>query len=849
MMRAHPLVRFALALCPADYRREYEQSIAADMRARGGSPFAIASDLCWQGIAMRFESLWRDLSFAIRTLAKSRMYTVVVISAIALAIACNAAVGSVLEGILLKPLPYPNADRLLYVSYDTASGEFSYLDSRDVRRQTSTLQRFAVRGDAHATLGGISSPAALDGSNVDEDYFGVLGAHPEIGRLFGSKDLGEKNVIISDRLWRKYFGASPAVMGRAIELNDTPYRIVGVMPPGFSDISPQGLTQGDFWVPLDPRGNVEKQRGYTNYDAWALLRPGVSIAAARADAMRVVGAIVRRYPATHGPWTGAQVMTALDLIVGPVRSMIWLNYAAAFILLVLACANVINLTIVRVAARERELVMRSALGASRRRIASQLIAEMSVLSLIGGAIGLALGWAALRLFDALGTLLMPRWQNVHVDIAVVGYICALLVLTSLITGIAPALMNRSDLAGGLKAAGRSGDLSGAKRTRVGIVILEIALALGLITAAGLTLRSFVTLTHVSLGFDARKVYAISFPSVPKKQYPTYDAQLAMTNRIVSALRAAPGIVDAASTTVIPFKGGFIVGTKIPGRPGSEEVDGNAVAPEYFRVMRIPLLRGRDFSAIDGPHGQSVAIVNAEFAKHFFGTLNVVGRRIKPGIASDNTPSETRTIVGVVGNTRNHFSEPMKPEFYLPDTQMETYGIIVARTNGRQFAFADAVKRVFASVAPSLAAPRIDSYESLFQQDAGRAQAAALLFGVLAAVALILALAGIYGVTAYSVTQRTQEFGVRKAIGARDAQVLHVVIADALQQAAIGIALGLVLAAACTRLLEPLLFQTSPFDPLTYAVVVVLIVACVACAALIPAIRATRVQPATALRYE
>jgi putative ABC transport system permease protein len=266
-------------------------------------------------------------------------------------------------------------------------------------------------------------------------------------------------------------------------------------------------------------------------------------------------------------------------------------------------------------------------------------------------------------------------------------------------------------------------------------------------------------------------------------------------------------------------------------------------------MHIPLLRGRDFTRGDGPHSQSVAIVNAGFARHFFGTLDVVGRQIHPGISSSNTPSEVRTIVGVAGDTRNHFDSKMKPEFYLPIDQLQAVSTIVVRSNGTNFPVATAVKHAFARVAPSLAAPDVISYDALFQQDAGRWQAAALLFGVLAAVALILALAGIYAVTAYSVTQRTQEFGVRKAIGAHDAQVMSAVLADALRQAAIGIALGIVLAAACTRFLEPLLFQTSPFDPLTYITVVALIVACAVCAALVPAVRATRVQPAAALRYE
>jgi putative ABC transport system permease protein len=845
----NPLLRFALAVCPREFRDKFESDVTYDASHADRALFAEAGDVFIAGIAMHCESFWRDLVFAIRTLAKSRMYAMVVIAAIALAIACNAAVGSVLEGIVLRPLPYPNADRLVHIAYDVSSPEFSYLDARDFRAGQKTLEAFGVRHRGRATLSRISAPTTLDGSQIDERYFIVVGAHAQIGRLFTAADLGKNNVVISNALWSKYFDTTPTAIGRTITLDDNAYTVVGVIEPDFRDISPQGVTTGDYWVPFDPRGNTERQRGVNDYDAWGLLRPGVSVTAARADANRVIADIVHRYPALHDIWTASSVSPALDRIVGPIRSMIWLTYAAAFILLMIACANVINLTVVRAAARERELVMRTALGASRSRIAAQLTTEMSVLAVIGGIAGVLLGSAALRVFNALGTQLIPRWQDVHLDGAVIGYVCALLAATSIATGIAPALLQRRELTAGLKAAGRSGDLSDAKRMRAGMVIVEIALALGLVTAAGLTVRSFVTLTHANLGFDSRNIYAIELPSFTKTQYPTYDAQRAVMQRLVTALRATAGIDDAASTAGTPFKGRFDTGLTIPGRSGHEDTNGNANDRAYFRVMHIPLLRGRDFSPLDGAHAQSVAIVNATFARHFFSTLDVIGRHIIPEIMAPNTPSQTRTIVGVVGDTRNHFSEPMKPQYYLPDTQMDINDRIVVRTDGSRFAVADTVTRILASVAPSLPAPRVYSYDVLLQKDAGRWQAAALLFGVLAGVALLLALAGIYAVTAYSVSQRTQEFGIRKAIGAKDGRILGGVIAGALKQAGIGIALGLVLAAGCAQLLQPLLFETSAFDPLTCAAVAALIAACAICAALIPAIRATRVQPANALRCD
>jgi putative ABC transport system permease protein len=529
--------------------------------------------------------------------------------------------------------------------------------------------------------------------------------------------------------------------------------------------------------------------------------------------------------------------------------MLWLLYAAVTILLTIACANIVNLTLVRTAARARELVVRTALGASRARISAQLCIEMGVLALLGGLVGVALGWAALRLFDSVAAQMIPRWESVHVDGTVIAYVVFLLVVTALVTGVIPALAQRRDLVAGLKAAGRSGDLSGAKRLRVTLVIAEIALTLGLVTSAGLVVRSFVTLTHVNLGFDARHLYTIEIPNLPAATYRTFDAQLNAIDRLVDAVRNTPGVEQAASTTAVPFRGGFTVAMSIPGRPGEDEVDGNAVAPAYFRVMHIPLMRGREFSRADNAHAPPVAIVNESLARKYFRTIDVIGRRIHPSVTSDSGAPKTRTIVGVVGDTRDGFSERMRPEFYLPDSQLQIYAVIVARTNGHDAGFAQSVDRAYESVDPSLPAPEIVSYDKLFAQNSGRWQAAALLFSALAFLALMLALAGIYAVSAYSVQQRTQEFGIRKAIGAKDRHVLGGVIADALRQGAVGIAIGLALAALCTRLLDSLLFQTSPFDPLTYIAVIVLLIGCTVLAALTPALRATRVQPARALRYE
>lgn len=551
----HPLLRFALWTCPSDYRREYERSIEYDIRARNINVASATLDLLGQGVLMRLEGAARDVSFAVRTLAKTPMYTIVATLAIALAIAGNVAVGSVLEGVLLRPLPYAHADRLVHVDADIGFGQFSYPDAFDFKKQQTTLERFGLNGEETRVFSGQGRPVSLKGMAVDGGYFGVLGIRPQLGRMLSDADLGRKNVVLADVTWRTHFGADPHVLGHVAKLNGISYTIVGVAPPEMRDITPQSLSEPTFWIPMDARGSVETQRGYTNYDGWALLRPAVTAAAASADANRVMTAIVHRYPKSHEDWKHARVTPAFDLIVGPVREMLWMLYAAVTVLLVVACTNIINLTLVRAAARERELVVRTALGASRGRIAMQLCIEMSILAALGGIAGLALGWAGLRLFDSVGSRMIPRWESVHIDAAVIGYVFVLLLLTSIVTGIVPAIFQRRDLVGGLKAAGRSGDSSGAKRLRTGLVIAEIALTLGLVACAGLIVRSFVALTHVSVGFDARHLYTIELPSMPKAAYPDYPAQLNATDRLVAAVRSIPDVQDAASTTVVPSKAG------------------------------------------------------------------------------------------------------------------------------------------------------------------------------------------------------------------------------------------------------------------------------------------------------
>ncbi len=529
MQHMHPLLRAALFVCPGEFRNHCAREIAADLDRHRAEPLPLwltCANVAWTGVVLHAERFGRDLVFAVRTLSKAPMFAIVATSAIALAIAANVAVASVLQGVLLRPLPYPHANRIVAIGCNGGTVTCSYLDARDYGAGQTTLAQFGVRGSDEVALTGIPIPVNLFGSMVDAGYFRVLSAHAELGRVFTDKDLGTKRVVLSDAAWRTYFHGDPSIIGRAVTLDANAYTVVGIAPATFRDLTQQGLKRYAFWVPVNIHDPMILSRGAIGLEVWGVLRPRISIAAAQADGRRVMSGIARRFPGAHANTSPDVVLAALDLLVGPVRQMLWLLYAAVTVLLVIACANIVNLTLVRAAARDRELVVRSALGATRSRIAVQLCTEMGVIALAGGALGVALGWVGLRLFDTLGAGTIPRWDAVHVDVGVVAYVAAIAIVASILTGTIPALMQRRDLATGLKAAGRSGDASGAKSLRIALVVAEIALTVGLTTCAGLTLRSFVMLTHVTLGFNPSLLYAVATPSdsTQKIGYATESAQ-------------------------------------------------------------------------------------------------------------------------------------------------------------------------------------------------------------------------------------------------------------------------------------------------------------------------------------
>ena len=845
------LLRLALLACPAAFRNEYADEMLQDLQARNAGIFSSCYDIIRTGVALRFESLLGDALFALRSLSKAPLYSFVTVATIAITISVNVAVSSVVEGVLLKALPYPNASRIVFLQRAQNNAYFSYLNALDLEQRNRTLAALGIACnvcDTRGTLTAIPMPVALHGLRVNSGYFRVLGARAQLGRLFEPSDLGATRVILSDHAWRTWFNADPAIVGKTIAIEAKNLRVVGVAPGTFRDIGVSGPNQHDYWVPLDPRSDLGTSRGAEDFTAWALLRPGVSVQAANADVNRVIGALARKYPEHFAGYVRSLVLPATTIIVGPVTTLLWMLYAAVFILLIIACANVANLSLVRAASREREFVVRSAIGATRSRLAWQLCTESAILVTVAGVAGVILAQQELRAFNVFGSAILPRWEGVQIDAAILAYTAGLVVLVAVVIGLLPAFLRRRDLCTGLKDAGRSGDNAAGSRVRSALVVAEIALALAVAISAGLIVRSHVALTKVDVGFDPRNTYILSVPGLPAARYPDNSAQRLAVDRMQLNIRAIPGVTNVSVSAVVPFSGVFSVTTRIPSMPSfDDDIDANAIAPGFFHTLGIQLLRGRDFNERDRATSPPVAIVSAALARRFFGGVdNAIGARMRPDVSNSDSGV---IIVGVVGNIRNSLTAPPDEEFYVPLTQAGSSNVILIRTVGRQTGLDTAVARAISRVDPLFAAPTLSRYPDIIANDAERSRATAALFGLLAIVAVILALAGVYSMTAFSTAQRTHEMGIRKAVGATDKDVVWAVVSATLRQSIVGIAIGLALAASAAGVLSTLLFETSALDPETFTAVCLLLIACSIAGALVPAVKATRVAPSTALRYE
>jgi putative ABC transport system permease protein len=805
------------------------------------------------------ESLIQDIRFGLRTLVRRRALTAVVLIALALGIGANTAIFSVVNGLLLNPLPYPEPDRLAMVWMNNTRMKIdedihSFPNYKDYKDQNQSFEQLAAYSPRSANLTGEGEPVRVMGVAGTSELLPMFGVRPHLGRNFTAEEdqPGASGVVLLGYgLWRGRFGADPEIVGKTVSLSGVPRTVIGVMPAGFAFPT----KETEFWIPLAPPPQMAEARSSFWLNVAGRLKPGVSVERAQADMSAIAGRLAAQFPEDLEGY-GANVVGLHDQVVGKIRpALLVLMGAVAFVLLI-ACANVANLLLASAAAREREIAIRTALGAGRWRLVRQLLTESVLLFLAGGTAGVLVAYWGLGVLMALSPPDLPRLDDVRMDGSVLAFTLCVSLLTGLLSGLVPALQTSvRGLNDSLKEGGRGATVGrGSGRMRDLLVVSEVALSLVLLIGAGLMIASFVELKRVDLGFDPDRLLTMQL-QLPGTKYPEPPQVAAFSSDLLERAATAPGVRSVGAITTL-----FLSTTpnstifSIEGRPDPPptervEVPVDVISPNFFEVVRTPLLQGRSFTDADRDGTTPVVIVNETMAKRFWPGEDPVGKRMKYGIGDDD--STWMTIVGVVGDMRRTgFDESVRCETFLPLAQNPARRLtIVARATGEPASLAGTLREQVRAVDPDQPVFAVKTVDELLGDMVSQRRLTMLLFGVFAGLALLLAAVGIYGVMSYAVTQRTHEIGVRMALGAQVSDVLRMVVGKGMALALGGIAAGLAAAFALSRVMSSLLYGVSATDPLTFGGVALLLalVALVAC--YLPARRATRVEATIALRYE
>jgi putative ABC transport system permease protein len=803
----------------------------------------------------------QDFRYAFRTLTKNPGFALVAILTLALGIGANTAIFSVIDAVLLRPLPFPQSNRLVTVeAVDTRTGlrsfVTSYPDFADWRKQNEVFSHMAAYRDSQFSLSGVAEPQHLTGEMVTSDFFSALGVHPAIGRgLLPEDDQAGRHVaLLGEELWQTVFGADRSVIGKTISLNGSSYTVVGVMGPNFNfpmETPPVGL-----WVNLPADWDMAPQRGARSLGVLARLKPGVTMTEAQAEMEQITGSLARQYPKTNTNAAGAHIESLLETFVGDTRPALLMLLGAVALVLLIACANVANLVLARSIDRRRDIAVRQAMGAGRRRIVRELITESIVLALLGGGLGLGLAeWGTQALVDFIPRNI-PRISQIGINGGVFAFALAVSLATGILFGLVPAIgAARTNLVDALKEGGRTLGGSGHNRLRAAFVVSEMGLALTLLMGAGLVIRSFERLEHVNPGLDPHNLLTFRV-DLPDARYST-EQRVNFFDQLRQNLEALPGVEAVAQTLPFPLSGNHLqVGFTIEGRPvaaGNEPVaDFETISPGYFRALGIPVLEGRELAANDTRDALPVVVVNHAFAQKYFSNEDPVGRRIAPQI-SDHDVKEmpAREIIGVVGDVKTAaISQKSKPEFYLPASQCMIGSMTMAvRTAGNPTAFVDAIRATVKRMDPNLPVYRIKKMDEYLGTSVAQPRFSAFLLGLFAALAVVLTGLGLYGVISYTVAQRTREIGIRRALGAQTTDVLRVVIRQALMLTALGWVVGAIATIVLTRFISSQLYGIGANDPLTFFAVSALLAGVAILASYLPARRAASVDPMVALRYE
>jgi predicted permease len=806
-------------------------------------------------------------------LRQSPGFVVTAISALALGIGANTAIFSVINTVLLKPLPYPDPDRIVQLLNATPQGNFpgaSVPKYNIWRAQTQVLEDVAAYdgGGPGINISGGDRPEQLKGIHVSYEFFHLFGAQPVLGRTFSREEdrpRGGNVVVLSNGLWQRRFGSDPRVAGTSVTLGSETYTIIGVLAAGFSFNNPPA----DIYLPFQADPDSVQQAHY--FSAAARLKPGVSLEAAQAS-LKLAAEEFRRKFATgdNGPRQSFTVEPLQQIIVRNVRPALLILLGAVGFVLLIACANVVNLLLARATGRAREIAIRAAIGAGRSRIVRQLLTESVLLAVAGGVVGLVVGSAGVRALLAVNPGNIPRigenGDSVSLDWRVLSFSLALAVLTGILFGLFPALAaSRADLSSTLKESGaRSGASLRQNKARSLLVVSEMALAIVLLAGAGLLIRTFAALHSVNPGFDPHNVLTMD-TSLTGSRFDHTAAISEMARQAIERIEALPGVEAAAASCYLPLEGGLGLGFSIAGRPaGGQQSQGGAgwayVTPRFFAVFKVPVARGRGFTERDAAGAPGVVLINEAMARRFWPHENPIGQRITIGEGMGPAFAEPgREIIGVVGDARDAgLNQDPVNEMFVPLSQVRD-GVMalnnrfmpltwVVRTKASPFAAAGAVKSIFQQAA-DLPVGHIRTMDQVVVQSTARDQFNTLLLGVFAFVAILLASIGLYGLMAYSVEQRSLELGIRLALGADPSVLYRMIVGQAMTLAAAGIVVGLAAAYGLTRLMATMLFGVKPADPAVFASVAALLGTVAFLASYIPARRAVGIDPAVALRYE
>jgi len=806
-----------------------------------------------------------DVRYGARMLVKGPGFTLVAVITLALGIGATTAIFSVVNAVLLRPLPFPEPERLATVwNIDRQEGggemAMTWPDFADMRAQNQSFAALAAFDERDLTLTGVGEAARLRGAVVSSDLFPLLGVAPQVGRFFTADEEqpGARAVILSHGLWRNRFGADAQVVGRAVAINEQSYSVVGVMPASFA--FPIGAEPAEMWISVaaeaEGRTPRTQQRGNHFLEVIGRLKPGVTLGQAQAEVGQIAAALGKQYPETNGEF-GARAVPYFDRVVGDTRPALLLLLGAVGFVLLISCANVANLLLARAAGRQREVAIRAALGADRARVVRQLLTESLLLGLVGGAAGLLLAvWGSEALL-ALVPGRLPRAAEAALDGRVLGFTLAASLLTGILFGLAPALQaSKPDLTAALKEGGRSvGAGRRASRTRGALIVAQVATAFVLLVGAGLLVNSLLRLQRIEPGFDPERMLSFRV-SLPPAKYSEPQQIESFYQGLLTRVGALPGVTAVSATSALPLSGqnsvvGFAVeGVPTPPQTPFPHTSGlRVVRPGYFGTMGIRLLQGRDFDARDTLRSTPVTIINEALARRHFRNQNPIGRRINPSFGVDDRGILFREIIGVVGDVRHSsLREEAGPESYVAHAQAPFNTItVVARAGNDPRALTAAVRGEVRTLDPDLPVFAVRTLEEYLATAVAQPRFGALLLSIFAGVALLLTAVGLYGVISYGVEQRRHEIGVRMALGARARDVLGLVMRQGVALAAAGIGLGLVAAAALTRVMASFLFGVGATDPATFALIALLLGLVALAASYVPALRAARVDPLDALR--